>query len=83
MAFSGNQWNTFVGGQNGAVLSNNSQDLDSTKVMKMMTESGASPTTDAAASWSPAESGQMGFNWSTADATAREIIYVAFGRKGK
>lgn len=57
---------------------NGDSDLDRTKIMKMMTE-GASVTTQAAADITSLDSSGFTFNWSTADATARVVYYLAFG----
>lgn len=51
--------------------------LDRTKVIKMMTE--GTPTTEAAADLSSFDSDGFTLDWTTADATAREILYFAFG----
>lgn len=52
-------------------------DLDRTKVIKMMTE--GTPTTNAAADLSSFDSDGFTIDWTTADATARQIVYLAFG----
>lgn len=69
-------WEGSVGA---AGTSSVSQDLDSTKIIKLMTEAGASPTTQAAADLVSMDSNGFTLNWTTADATAREILYIAFG----
>lgn len=51
--------------------------LDRTKVMKMMTA--GTPTTEAAADIVSLDSDGFTLDWTTADATARTIIYMAFG----
>ena len=52
-------------------------DSDTTKIIKMMTE--GTPTTDAAADLVTLDSDGFTLNWTTADATARQILYMAFG----
>ena len=56
-----------------------SSDIGSTQIIKMMTAGGASPTTQAAATLSSLDTDGWTLNWGTADATAREIIYLAIG----
>lgn len=53
------------------------EDLDRTKIIKMMTE--GTPTVNAAADLASFDSDGFTLNWTAADATAREIIYMAFG----
>lgn len=55
---------------------NNQENLDRTKVIKMCS---VGSTTDAAADLSSFDSDGFTLDWTTADATAREIIYLAFG----
>lgn len=52
-------------------------DSDTTKIIKMMTE--GTPTIDAAADLVSLDSNGFTLNWTIADATAREILYFAFG----
>jgi hypothetical protein len=65
----------WTGGSNGGVQDN---DFDATKIINMITE-GASPTTNASADLVSLDSGGFTLNWTTADATAREVIYLAMG----
>lgn len=53
------------------------QDLDRTKLIKMLTE--GTPTVDAAGDLSAFNSDGISIDWTTADATARECIYLALG----
>lgn len=69
----------FLGDQNGVGTTNASQDSDTAAVIKMMTESGATPTLDAEADLSSLDADGFTLNWTTADATAREFCYLAFG----
>lgn len=69
----------WTGGSNTGSPTNNSRDLDSTKIIKMMTESGTTPTTQAAADLVSLDSDGFTVNWSTVDATAREVMYFAIG----
>jgi len=55
-----------------------SRNLDRTKLIKMMTE-GASPTVQAAADHVSFDSDGQTINWTTADATARQIIVLWIG----
>ena len=55
------------------------QDLDQTSIVKLETEASGGPTVNAAAAVTGLTGGSMGINWSSADATAREIIWVAGG----
>lgn len=53
------------------------QDLDRTKIIKMLTE--GTPTTDAAADLDSLDDDGFTLNWTIADATLREFIYLAMG----
>jgi len=56
------------------------QNLDRTNIIKMMTPAAAgAPTTQAAADLTSLDSDGFTLTWGSADATAREIIYLAFG----
>jgi hypothetical protein len=55
-----------------------SRNLDRTKLIKMMTE-GASPSVQAAADHVSFDSDGQTINWTTADATARQIIVLWLG----
>lgn len=55
------------------------RNLDNTKLIKLMTES-ASPTVNAAADHVSFDSDGQTINWSTADATARQIIVLWIGQ---
>ena len=57
---------------------NSDQNLDRTKVIKMMTEA-ATPTTQASADLSSFDTTGFTLNWGIADATAREFIYLVLG----
>lgn len=54
------------------------QNLDRTKVIKMITE-GSTPTVNAAADLNSFDSDGFTLNWTTADATARELLFIAIG----
>lgn len=64
---------------NNALSLNASHDLDRTKCIKMIAEGGASPTTSAAADFVSNDSDGFTINNTTADATSREVVYLAFG----
>lgn len=66
------------GDQNGVIPQVSHSDLSRTAVMRMMSH-GATPTLDAAADFVSLDSDGFTLNWGTADATAREILYLAFG----
>lgn len=53
------------------------QDSDTTKAIKMMTE--GTPTVNAAADFVAFTSTGRTLNWTTADGTAREILFASFG----
>lgn len=55
-------------------------DSDTTKIIKLF--SAGTPTLNAAADLVSLDSDGFTLNWTTADATAREICYVAFGPGG-
>lgn len=76
---SSSRFSMFAGAKHNVNPSNSSQNQDTTKVIKMMTESTSSPTTEAAADLVSMDSDGWTLNWTTADATAREIIYFAIG----
>lgn len=69
----------WVGNADGQTTLNNSQNLDRSNIIKMMTESHSTPTTQAAADLTSLDSDGFTLSWGTADATAREIIYFAMG----
>lgn len=69
----------WLGDTNGAAITIGSRDLDRTKIIKMLTEAGATPTTDAAADLSSFGADGFTLNWTAADATARKILYMAIG----
>jgi len=54
------------------------RNIDTTKLIKMMTES-SSPTVNAAADHVSFDSDGQTINWSTADGTARQIIVLWIG----
>ena len=66
----------WIADQDNVSPQNASSNLDSTKVLKMMTPASGSPTTDAAADFVSYDASGFTWNWTTADATAREIIYL-------
>lgn len=71
-------WSGSVAGATNQSLTD--QNNDSTKTLRMMTAAGAgNPTTQAIADLVSMDSDGFTLNWSTADATAREITYLAFG----
>jgi hypothetical protein len=53
------------------------KDLDRTKILKMFTP--GTPTLNAAADLDSFGSGQFVLNWTTVDATARQVLYFALG----
>lgn len=53
-------------------------DLDRTKVFKSLT-AGSTPTVDAAADLVSLDNESFTLDWTTVDATAREIVYLAIG----
>lgn len=59
-----------------AVRKNN---LDRTKIIKLMTEASGGPTVDAAADLVTMDADGFTVNWTTVDATARQILYLAIG----
>lgn len=63
------------GGGNNGTMDNNT---DTGKIINMITE-GVSPTTNASADFVSFDSGGFTINWTTADATAREVAYMTFG----
>lgn len=65
----------WAGGGNAGVQDN---DTDTGKILNMITES-ASPTTNASADLVSLDADGFTLNWTTADATAREILYFAVG----
>lgn len=67
----------WFGDQDAASPQVDDKDLDRTKIIKMMTW--GTPTTDAAADLTSFDSNGFTLDWTAADATAREIIYMAFG----
>ncbi len=76
---SSSRFGLWEGDQNGTVGAQQSNsNLDRTKILKMMAHAN-SPTIDAAADLTSLDSDGFTLNWSTADATAREILYLAMG----
>jgi hypothetical protein len=69
------RFSIWSGGGNAGVQDN---DTDTGKIINMITE-GATPTTNAAADFVSNDSDGFTINNTTADATAREIIYLAMG----
>jgi len=56
-----------------------SRNMDRTKLIKLMTEGGGSPTLNAAADHVSFDSDGETINWSTVDATARQILVLWIG----
>jgi hypothetical protein len=56
-----------------------SRNLDRTKLMKLMVEAGASPTTSAAADHVSFDADGQTINWTTVDATARQVLVLWMG----
>ena len=56
--------------------------LDRTKIIKLMTEASGGPTVDAAADLVTLDSDGFTLDWTTVDATAREVLYLAIGPGG-
>lgn len=54
-------------------------DSDTTKCIKNETANAGAPTVDSAADFVSKKFGEFVVNWTTADATAREIVYLAIG----
>lgn len=69
----------WTGDQDNVADANASTIMSDTKALVMATEAGASPTTNAEAAISSLDSDGFTLDWTTADATAREFGYVAFG----
>lgn len=72
------RFTTFWGDTDTSVPTVVSQNMDRTKALSLLTE-GASPTTNASADLLDFNNNAFNLNWSTTDATAREIIYLAIG----
>lgn len=72
--------NVFMGGRNGVNPTSESQDLDRTKIMKIMTPNGATPSIQAAASIASFDNDGFTLNWDTNDTVATEILYFAIGQ---
>jgi hypothetical protein len=70
-----NRMSIWSGGGNAGVQDN---DTDTSKILNMITE-GATPTTNTAADFVSFDSQGFTINNTTTDATAREIVYMAFG----
>lgn len=68
----------WLGSTNGVSTTVTNSNLDRSNIIKMMTEAGT-PTTQAAADLTSLDSDGWTLNWGTADATAREILYLALG----
>jgi hypothetical protein len=67
----------WIGDQDAAADSIADSDHDTAAILKHLTE--GTPTLDAEADLSSFDSDGFTLNWTTADATAREFVYVAFG----
>ncbi len=67
----------WAGDEDGANPSVADSDLDEAASIKMMTE--GTPTVDAEADFVSHDSDGFTNNWSTADATARQVLYLAMG----
>ncbi len=78
-ANSTNEFASWYGASSGSNPVNVSNNIDRANLIKMMTQNGASPTLNAAASLSSFASGSFTINWGTVDATAREVYYLALG----
>jgi len=68
----------WTGDQDAVTTQQSNSNLDRTKILKMLAHAD-SPTTDAAADLVSLDSDGFTLNWTTADATAREILYLVFG----
>lgn len=73
---------TYTGSTKKVAPSSASTNISTSKVLRMMTESGSTPTTQAEADISTLDSDGFTLDWTTADATARDIFYAAFGPSG-
>lgn len=69
----------FVGSRQGVSPTIMTADIDRTKVLKMMTENGTTPTTQAQCTITSFEDDQINLNWDIADATARQIAFMVIG----
>ena len=70
----------WLGDANGGSTSIVNQNLDRTKVVKSMSEAtSAGATLNAAADFSSFDQDGFSVSWSTVDASARDICYLAFG----
>ncbi len=78
-AADGSQQFAATWGGSASGTTSDSQDLDRGAVLKMMTPAGSSPTTQAAAHLESFDADGFTLHWTTADATARQIIYLAIG----
>lgn len=74
-----NRFHIFSSERDNVSTGNNSYNQDSTKIIKMMTENGSTPTTQAVADISSVFYGGFTLNWTTTDATAREFLYLVIG----
>lgn len=68
-------WST----ENAVATTDTSCNLDTTKIIKMMSANGTTPSTEAAADLVSLDSDGFTINNTTADATAREILFMTFG----
>jgi hypothetical protein len=75
---SSNRACAWAGVERNVSTSNTSQDQDNTKLIKLMSPNGSSPTTEAAADLDSFASGKAVFDWTTADATARRMCVIGF-----
>jgi hypothetical protein len=65
--------------QYNATTTSASENLDRANIIKVITAGHGTPTVVSAADLSSFDSDGFTLNWGTADATAREFIYMAFG----
>lgn len=73
------RWTQALGDENGVTTTDASSYLQRDQVYAAITENGASPAVNAEADFSSFAADGFNLNWGTADATAREMLYLAFG----
>ena len=74
-----NYFSDFVGAKTGATVQVASTSMSQSSLLNMMTEGGATPTTQAIVDTVAFSSGAATLHWSAADAVAREFVWVAMG----
>ncbi len=74
-----NRFSIFVGGNSDGTHTHASQSIDSSTALKLMTASGATPTTQAAFDFVSNDASGFTINNTVTDGTSREIPYLAVG----